>query len=150
MLSSNEGAKWQSMKWAAENSHITVTSDYIEAKISAESRRVSMFIKTMRTSTLTSDKFIYKFLKGTEIPTSLCVMSRRKIHLGHARSHDPGWQFSCPQLPQQHVKAKVMYVYYWRRGRQESKSLWGRCLVIIDTTPYISCHGFTKLHFKSN
>ena len=39
-----------------------VTSDYVEVKISAESRRVSKFIKTIRISILTSDKFIYKLL----------------------------------------------------------------------------------------
>lgn len=56
-----------------------VASDYIEVKILAESGRVSMFIKTMRTSILTSDKFIYKLLKGTETlmpqdtPQSLCA-----------------------------------------------------------------------------
>lgn len=44
-----------------------VSSDYIEVKISAESRIVSMFIKTMRISILTSDKFIYRLLKGTKI-----------------------------------------------------------------------------------
>lgn len=165
--------------------HITDTSDYIEVKISAESRRVSAFIKTIRPSILTSDKFIFRFLKGTKClclrtPTNLCVTSRRQMPQGHGRLHaffssytlplkpwlavlakiklanetnwrsDPGWQFSSPQLPQHHVKVKDVHVYYWRTGRQESKSLWGRGPPIVDTKSSVFCHEFTNLHFKSN
>lgn len=117
-----------------------VTSNYTQVKVPAESRRVSIFIKTIRTSLLTSDKFMCELLKGTEMlmpqtATSLCVQ-RRKIPRSCARSRaffssfalslklwlavvakiklsneinwrsDAGWQFLCPQLPQQHVKAR--------------------------------------------
>lgn len=91
MLSCNEETKWQSMKWKAENSHITVS--YFRLYWSEDFSRIQKsfhVIKTMRTPIVIQDKFIYKLLKGTEILKPWDThqsLSRRKIPQQHAKWH---------------------------------------------------------------
>lgn len=113
-----------------------VTSNYMQVKVPAECRRTSLLtLDKLIYKLLKGSKILMP-----QTATSLCVQMR-KIPQGHARSHaffssfalslkfwlavvakiklsnemngrsDPGWQFLPPQLLQQHVKARDVYVY---------------------------------------